>query len=128
MISWPYYGAAATTAIAGIFHVYLATGSLANGRLGNNVILFMVGGLAQIFWILPILKRWGRVWYAIGIAGTVALVGIWAITRMQGNPITGRGFNIGTMDSITEMMQIAFIALSFVILGIENRQAKKQVL
>lgn len=128
MPSWAYYGAAGTTAIAGILHVYLAVNSLANGRLSNNVILFLVGGLAQIFWILPILKRWGRMWYAIGIAGTAILIGLYLTTRVQGNPITGRGLHIGNIDSILEIMQVAFIALSFVILGIENRLAKKQVL
>lgn len=124
MLSWPYCAAAATTAIAGGFHVYMAANSMVNGRFGNNVILFLVGGLAQIFWILPVLKKWGRVWYAIGIVGTVAFIGIWGITRLQGNPITGRGFNIGINDSIVEIMQVAFIAFSFVILAIENRRAR----
>jgi hypothetical protein len=127
MASWSYYGAAATTAIAGILHVYLAAGSISHGRFGNNVILFLVGGLAQIFWILPILKRWGRIWYVIGIAGTIVLVGLWTITRVQGNPITGRGLSVGYMDTIIEIMQVAFIALCFVILGIESRSAKQQI-
>jgi protocatechuate 3,4-dioxygenase beta subunit len=30
-------------------------------------------------------------WYAIGIGGTIAFMAIWIITRMPGNPITGRG-------------------------------------
>jgi hypothetical protein len=46
------------------------------------------------------LKRWGRIWYYIGIAGTIILIIMWAITRMPGNPITGRGVPISDMAII----------------------------
>jgi hypothetical protein len=36
------------------------------------------------------IKRWGRIWYVVGIAGTVILIGLWVITRIPDNPITGR--------------------------------------
>jgi hypothetical protein len=52
---------------------------------------FIISGIAQIFWVIPMLRRWGRAWYYIGIGGTIILVTIWAITRIPGNPITGRG-------------------------------------
>ena len=30
---------------------------------------FIVAGISQIFWALPMTKRWGNIWYYIGIAG-----------------------------------------------------------
>ena len=48
----------------------------------------------------------GRVWYAIGIVGTVILIGIWAVTRIPGNPIIGRGGSINEMAITIEVFQI----------------------
>ena len=47
------YAAAATTAIAGIIHVILG----ADSGNQNTQILFIVGGIAQIFWAIPMIKR-----------------------------------------------------------------------
>jgi len=84
-----YYGAAACTGIAGILHLVLVSNAI-NSNI-NNAIFFLVAGILQLFWVLPMINRWGRIWYAIGIAGTVILIGIWVITRIPDNPITGRG-------------------------------------
>jgi uncharacterized membrane protein YuzA (DUF378 family) len=93
-----YYAAAATTAIAGILHLTLVPNIM--GRNPNSGIFFIISGIAQIFWVIPMLKRWGKTWYYIGIAGTIILIIIWAITRMPGNPITGRGGPIGERDIV----------------------------
>ena len=77
-----YYAAAATTAIAGILHLMLVPNII--GRNLNSGIFFIIAGIAQIFWVIPMLKKWGRTWYYIGIAGTIILIIIWAITRMPG--------------------------------------------
>lgn len=122
-----YFGVAATTALAGIIHLYLAANSISHHRFGNNAILFLVGGIAQVFWVLPILKRWGKMWYSIGIAGTVAFVAIWVITRMPGNPITHRGGNADAIDIIAEALQLAFIGLGFAILAIEKRRVRAEI-
>ena len=84
-----YYVAAATTAIAGILHLSLVPNTI--GFNMNSAIFFLVAGIAQLFWIVPMLKRWGKIWYYIGTAGTIILIIMWAVTRMPGNPITGRG-------------------------------------
>jgi hypothetical protein len=52
-----YYSAAATTAIAGIMHLVLAPNLL--GFNINFALFFIVAGIAQLFWILPMIKRWG---------------------------------------------------------------------
>ena len=79
-ITWLYYAAAATTAIAGILHLTLAPNMLNFSPSG--AILFFVGGATQLFWVIPMIRRWGRLWYGIGIVGTLVLIAIWIITRI----------------------------------------------
>jgi len=116
---WLYYSAAGTTAIAGILHLILAPNML--NFNANSAILFFVGGAAQLFWAVPMVRRWGRVWYSIGTIGTLILIAIWIITRIDGNPITGRGGMINEMGIAVEIMQWAFVVLASVILAIELR-------
>jgi hypothetical protein len=113
-----YYAAAAATAIAGILHLIM-TPNILNFN-PNGAILFAVGGAAQIFWVIPMIRRWGKVWYGVGIGGTVILIAIWAITRLPGNPITERGAPINEMGVAVEVMQIAFVGLATLILVRES--------
>ena len=117
-----YYAAAAATAIAGILHLTLAPNML-NFNL-NSAILFFVGGAAQLFWAVPLIRRWGRVWYGIGIGGTLVLIAIWIITRMPGNPITGRGGMVNEMGIAVEAMQWTFVGLTAAILVIESQMKR----
>ena len=114
-----YYAAAATTAIAGILHLTLVPNII--GRNPNSGVFFIISGIAQIFWVIPMLKRWGRIWYYIGIAGTTILIIVWAITRMPGNPITGRGGPISEMAIAVEVFQIAYIVITAIIITKERR-------
>lgn len=114
-----YYAAAATTAIAGILHLTLVPNII--GRNPNSGIFFIISGIAQIFWVIPMLKKWGKIWYIIGIAGTIILIIIWAITRMPGNPITGRGGPIGETAIATEIFQIAYVIITSIIIVKERR-------
>jgi peptidoglycan/LPS O-acetylase OafA/YrhL len=119
---WLYYAAAGATAIAGILHLTQGPNML-NFNL-NGAILFFVGGLAQLFWVVPMIRRWGRVWYSVGIAGTVVFIAIWVITRVPGNPITGRGGMISDMGIAVEVMQFAFVALTGAIIAIESMRKR----
>jgi hypothetical protein len=40
----------------------------------NFTILFLVGRLAQLFWVMSTIRNWGRAWDYIGIAGTIAFI------------------------------------------------------
>jgi hypothetical protein len=113
-----YYGAAICTGIAGILHLILVPNAIDSNI--NNATLFLVGGIAQIFWVLPMIKRWGRIWYAIGIAGTVILIGLWVITRIPDNPITGRGGPINERAIAVEVFQIAYVAITALIITKEK--------
>ena len=114
-----YYAAAATTAIAGILHLTLVPNII--WRNPNSGIFFIISGIAQIFWVIPMLKKWGKTWYIIGIAGTIILIIMWVITRMPGNPITGRGGPIGEMAIVIEIFQIAYIIITSIIIVKERR-------
>ena len=113
-----FYAAAATTAIAGIIHVILGTGS---NNL-NSQILFLVGGIAQIFWVIPMVRKWGPVWYSVGLGGTIIFIMIWVITRIPDNFITGRGGRISDNGILTEIFQIAFVAITIAILALGTRK------
>jgi protocatechuate 3,4-dioxygenase beta subunit len=113
-----YYAAAVATAIAGVLHLTLGPNSL--GFNAGNGILFIVGGIAQVFWIIPVVRRWGRPWYYTGIAGTLVLIAIWVVTSMPGNPITGRGSPVNSVAIAVEVFQAAFIGLLAAILAYES--------
>jgi hypothetical protein len=120
-----YIAAAATTAIAGLLHLMLGPNNLNNNV--NQGILFIVGGSAQVFWIIPMIRRWGIPWYAIGIVGTIVFMALWIITRMPDNPITGRAGPAGNPIAITiEVFQAAFIGLTAAIIIYEHRKKKKK--
>ena len=120
-----YYAAAATTAIAGILHLSLVPNVI--GRNPNSGIFFIISGIAQIFWVIPMLKRWGRIWYFLGIGGTLILIIMWVITRVPGNPITGRGGPISEMAIVIEISQIAYIIITAIIILKERRGHKEIV-
>jgi hypothetical protein len=117
-----YYAAAATTAIAGILHLIQASDVL--GFSLNFFIFFLVAGIAQLFWVVPMIRRWGRVWYGIGIGGTLVLIAIWIITRMPGNPITGRGGMVDEMGVAVETLQWTFVGLTAAIIVVESRMKR----
>ena len=102
-----YYAASAATAIAGMLHLMLGPNNL--GFNVNQGILFIVGGIAQVFWIIPMIRRWGIPWYSIGIGGTAVLIALFLITRVPGNPITGRGGMSNATSIAVEIFQAAFI-------------------
>src|SRR5918992_920755 len=115
-----YYAAAATTAIAGILHLSLVPDII--GRNPNSGVFFLISGVAQIFWVIPMLKRWGRIWYYIGIAGTIILIIMWAMTRIPGNLITGRGGPISEMAIAIEVFQIAYVVITAIIIERERNR------
>jgi hypothetical protein len=64
------------------------------------------------------IKRWGRIWYTIGITGTVILVGLtgYVIISILYNPITGRG-SISEMAIAIEVFQIAYVVITVIIIS-----------
>jgi len=115
-------GAAGSSLIAGILHLSLVAGVI--DRNFNTGILFLIGGLAQVFWVLPTLLGWNKAWYYVGIAGTLTFMIIWVVTRFPGNPINGRGGSIGETAIVVEIFQAAFVILSIIILSRDPKVRK----
>jgi uncharacterized membrane protein YuzA (DUF378 family) len=103
------YGAAASTLIAGVLHVALVPMFL--GQMTTEVtIFFLASGLAQIFWILPTVKKWIMTWYYVGIGGTIFLIVLWIIY------IPGSGYPVDLMSATIVTLQIAFVILNIIII------------
>jgi hypothetical protein len=98
----------------------------ASNVIGFNIlngIFFIIAGIAQLFWVLPMVKRGGRIWYFIGIGGTIILIILWAITRTPGNPITGRGGPLNEIGIAIQVFQIAYVVITAIII-VKERRAK----
>jgi uncharacterized membrane protein HdeD (DUF308 family) len=114
-----YIASGATTGIAGILHLVYAYNGIGRG-VSLFTIFFIVAGIAQLFWVLPMVKRWGQKWYVVGIGGTIVLMIVYAMTRVP-NPITnGRALSISGIGIATEIFQIAFIIITALILAKER--------
>jgi hypothetical protein len=117
------YAAGGCTLIAGILHLSLAPNVIVNNlQVG---IFFLVAGIAQVFWTLPIVRSWGKVWAYVGIGGTIILIIIWVITRYPDNPIIGRDLPVNSIGIAIETFQIGFIVLCGMILARAKRRGSK---
>ena len=115
-----YIAAAAATAIAGILHLIYASSIIGRGPPTFGI-FFIVAGLAQLFWALPMIKQWGKLWYYIGIGGTVVLMILYASTRVP-NPITGgRALPRNEIGIAIIVFEIAYIVITGIILVKERR-------
>ena len=120
-----FIAAAVATGIAGIVHLlmplYFAHPMLQHFTTRPLIPIFFLGsGIAQIFWILPMIKRWGKPWYYIGIVGNIAFIILYVVTRFPGNPINGIGGDVDMVDLTCELAQVAYIAITAVILAKER--------
>ena len=112
------YGAAASTLIAGVLHLALVP--MFFNQMTLDVMIFFIGtGLAQLFWIIPTIKRWIFPWYYIGIGGTIILILMWIIA------IPGSGYPIGGMDLAIEVSQISFVILSVIVIKKNKEELSK---
>ncbi len=66
---------------------------------------------------------YGRIWYYIGIGGTVGLIILWAITRVL-NPLTNRGLPVNEMGIAAQVFQVAYVALLALFIAKDRRVEK----
>ncbi|HXW11855.1 MAG TPA: hypothetical protein VD694_03770 [Nitrososphaeraceae archaeon] len=112
------YGSAASTLIAGLLHLALVPMFL--GQMTTEVtVFFLASGLAQIFWILPTVRKWIMPWYYIGIGGTIVLIVLWIIY------IPGSGYPVDLMSAAIVSFQIAFVILSLIIIKKSKEESIK---
>jgi hypothetical protein len=114
--------AAIATAIAGIVHLYMPL--IAHPQMFHNipnVTFFLGSGIVQLFWVIPIIRRWGNIWYYVGIVGNIAFILLYIVTRFPGNPVNGRGGDVDMVDLTCEFAQLAYIAITSIIIAKENK-------
>ena len=102
------YVAAASTLIAGVLHLSIVP-MFFNKMPANVTIFFIFSGLAQLFWLIPVVKRWSNIWYYIGIGGTVILIILWIIA------VPARGLAVSELEVVIEFFQVVFIILCTII-------------
>jgi hypothetical protein len=116
-----FYLAAATTIIAGVLHLAMIGPSLKPTNFPMELLpytdgLFLISGIAQIFWALPMALRWNRRWFYVGLIGTIALTSLIALTRIP-NEITGVALqDKNPMALLTEVMQTTYIVTTLAII------------
>ena len=103
-----FYAAAISTFIAGALHLALVPMFFTQMPI-NVTIFFIISGLAQVFWIIPVIKRWSKLWYYIGIGGTFILIILW-IVLVPHNKVSG-------LEIAIELFQIVFIILCSIIMA-----------
>lgn len=103
-----FYVAGASTLIAGVLHLAIVP-MFFNKMPANVTVFFIVSGLAQLFWLIPVIKRWSNIWYYIGIGGTVILIILWIIA------VPARGLAVSELEVVIELFQIVFIILCTII-------------
>jgi hypothetical protein len=121
-----FYLAAATTMVAGVLHLAMIGPSLKPINFPMELLpytdgLFLISGIAQIFWALPMALRWNRRWFYAGLIGTLALTSLIALTRIP-NEITGIALqDKNPMALLTEVMQTTYIVTTLTII-LDNKR------
>lgn len=109
-----FYTAASTTSVAGVLHLAIVPSVIGISAIIG--VFFLVIGTTQVFWAIPIVKRWGKRWYDGGIVGTVMLIAIWLITRVPENRIINGALPVNDLGIVIEALQIVFVLVCGVII------------
>lgn len=117
--------AAATTLLAGILHLmmvgtFFKPPNFPLELLAGSNILFIVSGVAQILLAVPMFLRWNIRWYYAGLVGTAGLVILLAASRIP-NPMTGQALQNNSIGTLTEIVQIAYIVITAIIIVKQKR-------
>lgn len=113
--------AAATTMIAGVLHLAMIGPSLKPINFPMELLpytdgLFLISGIAQMFWAIPMALRWNRRWFYAGLIGTITLTSLIALTRIP-NEITGVALqDKNPMALLIEVMQTTYIVTTLTII------------
>ena len=108
---------AASTFIGGVLHLAIIPMFFAFTPV-NVMIFFLVSGAGQLFWVIPVLKRWSNVWYYIGMGGTAILIALFVIA------VPARGLPVSELEITIELVQLVFIIGSIMIVKERTTKAK----
>jgi hypothetical protein len=121
--------AASTTLLAGILHLAMVgpfnkPSNFPWEILPLSDLLFIISGGAQVFWTIPMFLGWGIRWYYMGFVGTIGLVILLAASRIP-NPMTGQALQNSTIGYVTEIVQIAYIVITGIIILKQRRKTRR---
>jgi hypothetical protein len=122
-----FYIAAISTTVAGILHLLMIGPDLKPANFPMEMLLytdalFIVSGILQIFWCLPMILRMGTKWYIIGLIGTIGLTMLLLLTRIP-NGITGIPLeDKNPIALLTEISQFLYIGATILIINCEKRK------
>jgi hypothetical protein len=88
-------------------------------------IFFVVTGIAQLFWVIPLIRGWGKLWYILESVVTVALIVSWVSTNAP-LPVKGVVVPYDVMSITIETSQVVFIAAATSII-VGEIQSKRKV-
>jgi hypothetical protein len=127
-----FYIAAATTLIAGILHLMMIGPSLKPINFPMELLpytdgLFLISGIAQIFWAIPMALNWNTRWFYAGLIGTILLTSLIALTRIP-NELTGIALqDKNPMALLIEVMQTAYILTTLSIILYKERAISRLI-
>jgi hypothetical protein len=104
-----FYAAGASTFVAGILHLAIVPMFFTKMTI-DTTIFFIVSGVTQIFWVIPVIKRWSKPWYYVGIGGTAVLIVMYLVA------VPGSGYPVSHLDIAIQLFQFAFIILCGIII------------
>ena len=121
--------AASTTLLAGILHFAMIgpfnkPSNFPMELLPLTDLIFIISGGAQVFWAIPMFLGWNIRWYYMGLVGTIGLVLLLAFTRIP-NPITGHALQNNNIGYTTEIVQIAYIVITGIIILKQRRKTRR---
>jgi hypothetical protein len=74
------------------------------------------------------IRKCGKVWYYIGIAGTVVLIILWTVTRAPNSITEGRALPINEIGVAIEVFQTAYIVITAIIIAKERGKRRPQII
>jgi len=116
-----YFGAAFSTGIGGVLHLVLVPNSIVAGI--EYSAFFLISGVAQLFWVLPMIKRWGRIWYIVGIGGTAIMVGLtgYTLANIAADPQSAPP-GITELAVTIEIFQVSYVIITGIIIAKSRRE------
>ena len=125
------YVAAISTVMGGLLHFLMVGPALKPINFPMELLsytdgLFILSGILQVFWAIPMLKNWNINWHYVGVVGTVLLTALLCLTRIP-NPITVLPLvDENPMCLLTEIFQFMYIfaTISLIFLKKTGRDLK----
>jgi len=113
------------TILGGMMHFIMLGPSLKPINFPMEILLytdslFVLAGMLQIFWAIPMLLRWSLKWHYIGITGTIGLTALLAITRFPNMITTNLLVDVNPMAMYTEIVQMLYIISTTTIVLLEK--------